>query len=88
MCRPGGERPQGVGDLAAVRRPAGPVAAVGRGGAGPSGTGRAGRYAAEDRAALRPAGQPTLYLHGSADGCIGVELSPPRSSTSPLAPGW
>ena len=69
-----------AGHLAAVkdclRDPANLSAAIGyyRAPAGPSGTGEAGRYAAEDRAALRPAGQPTLYLHGSADGCIGVEL--------------
>ena len=31
-------------------------------------------FAAEQHAALQPAGRPTLYLHGSADGCIGVEL--------------
>jgi pimeloyl-ACP methyl ester carboxylesterase len=31
-------------------------------------------YAAEEQAAWGQAGQPTLYLHGSADGCIGVEL--------------
>jgi pimeloyl-ACP methyl ester carboxylesterase len=59
-----------------LRDPANLSAAIGyyRAPAGPSGTGRAGRYPAEDRAALLPAGQPTLYLHGSADGCIGVEL--------------
>jgi hypothetical protein len=31
-------------------------------------------YAAEEQAAQGSAGRPTLYLHGSADGCIGVEL--------------
>ena len=59
-----------------MRDPANLSAAIGyyRAPTGPSGTGGAGRYAAEDRAALLPAGQPTLYLHGSVDGCIGVEL--------------
>jgi pimeloyl-ACP methyl ester carboxylesterase len=33
------------------------------------------RDSAEEQAAWRQAGQPTLYLHGSADGCIGVELA-------------
>ena len=31
-------------------------------------------YAAEEQAAGRRAGRPTLYLHGSADGCIAAEL--------------
>jgi pimeloyl-ACP methyl ester carboxylesterase len=31
-------------------------------------------YAAEEEAASHQAQQPTLYLHGSVDGCIGVEL--------------
>jgi pimeloyl-ACP methyl ester carboxylesterase len=59
-----------------LRDPANLRAAIGyyRAPTGPSGTAGAGRYAAEDRAALLPAEQPTLYLHGSADGCIGVEL--------------
>jgi pimeloyl-ACP methyl ester carboxylesterase len=59
-----------------LRDPANLRAAIGyyRAPTGPSGTGGAGRYAAEDRAVLLPAEQPTLYLHGSADGCIGVEL--------------
>ena len=36
--------------------------------------GSAGPYQAERQAAARRAPQPTLYLHGSADGCIGVDL--------------
>jgi len=43
-----------------------------------------GRYAAEERAAGRQAPQPTLYLHGAADGCIGVELA--GSAESLFAP--
>jgi pimeloyl-ACP methyl ester carboxylesterase len=34
--------------------------------------------------AARPAPQPTLYLHGAADGCIGVELA--RGAERHLAP--
>jgi hypothetical protein len=46
-----------------LRDPANLSAAIGyyRAPADPSGTGGAGRYAAGERAALRPAGQPTLY---------------------------
>jgi pimeloyl-ACP methyl ester carboxylesterase len=36
--------------------------------------GGAGPYTLEEQAAWRPALQPTLYLHGRSDGCIGVEL--------------
>ena len=42
-------------------------------------------YASEEEAASRQAQQPTLYLHGSADGCIGVELV--RGAERHLAPG-
>ena len=42
------------------------------------------RYAAEEQAAGRQAPLPTLYLHGSADGCIRVELA--RRAESLLAP--
>jgi pimeloyl-ACP methyl ester carboxylesterase len=43
-----------------------------------------GRYAAEEEAAGRQAPQPTLYLHGAADGCIGAELA--RGAERLLAP--
>jgi pimeloyl-ACP methyl ester carboxylesterase len=43
-----------------------------------------GRYAAEEQAAGRQAPQPTLYLHGAADGCIRVELA--RGAERLLAP--
>jgi pimeloyl-ACP methyl ester carboxylesterase len=48
--------------------------------AAPTGTatgapGTAAQYAAEQRATGRQAPQPTLYLHGVRDGCIGVELA-------------
>jgi pimeloyl-ACP methyl ester carboxylesterase len=33
------------------------------------------RDPAEEQAAWQRAEQPTLYLHGSSDGCIGVELA-------------
>jgi pimeloyl-ACP methyl ester carboxylesterase len=42
------------------------------------------RYAAEEQATGRQAPQPTLYLHGAADGCIGVELA--RGAERLLAP--
>ena len=42
-------------------------------------------YEAEEQAASRQARQPTLYLHGSADGCIDVELV--RRADQHLAPG-
>jgi pimeloyl-ACP methyl ester carboxylesterase len=64
-------------DLARVkeclRQPANLTAAIGyyrdpaSGGAVP--------YTLEEQAALGRAEQPTLYLHGSSDGCIGVELA-------------
>src|SRR5215470_3853321 len=44
----------------------------------------AGRYAAEQQAAERQAPQPTLYLHGGADGCIRVDLA--RRAERLLAP--
>ena len=34
-----------------------------------------GRYAEQERAALRQAPQPTLYLHGADDGCIAADLA-------------
>jgi pimeloyl-ACP methyl ester carboxylesterase len=46
--------------------------------------GTAARYAAEDQAAGRQAPQPTLYLHGARDGCIGVGLA--RGAERLLAP--
>jgi pimeloyl-ACP methyl ester carboxylesterase len=44
----------------------------------------AARYAGEQQAAGRSAPQPTLYLHGANDGCIGVELA--RGAECLLAP--
>jgi pimeloyl-ACP methyl ester carboxylesterase len=49
---------------------------------GPSGA--AARDAAEELAAGRQAPQPTLYLHGASDGCIGVDLA--RGAERLLAP--
>ena len=48
------------------------------------GTGITARYAAEQQAAGRQPPQPTLYLHGARDGCIGVELA--RGTERLLAP--
>lgn len=42
-------------------------------------------YAAYDESAGKPAPQPTLYLHGSQDGCIGAEIA--RQGEGFLAPG-
>jgi pimeloyl-ACP methyl ester carboxylesterase len=42
------------------------------------------RYAGEQQAAGRQAPQPTLYLHGAADGCVKVELA--RGAEGLLAP--
>jgi pimeloyl-ACP methyl ester carboxylesterase len=47
--------------------------------------GEAGMYTDEYAAASRVAPHPTLYLHGSADGCIGVELI--GEAERHLAPG-
>src|SRR6266516_3326301 len=50
----------------------------------PGGSPGTGRYAAEVQAADRQAPQPTLYLHGAADGCIGADLA--RGAEPLLAP--
>src|SRR5215470_4706459 len=42
------------------------------------------QYAPEDQAVGRQAPQPTLYLHGARDGCIGVDLA--RGAERLLAP--
>ena len=48
------------------------------------GTGTTAQYAAQQQAAGRQPPQPTLYLHGARDGCIGVELA--RGTERLLAP--
>jgi pimeloyl-ACP methyl ester carboxylesterase len=73
-----------------LRQPANLAAALGyyraAGAAGTTGEapGTTARYAAEQQAAGRQAPQPTLYLHGARDGCIGVELA--RGAGRLLAP--
>ncbi len=73
-----------------LREPANLAAAIGYyRAAGTAGTasgspGTEARYADEERAAGRQAPQPTLYLHGATDGCIGVELA--RGAEPLLAP--
>jgi pimeloyl-ACP methyl ester carboxylesterase len=62
-------------------RAAGVAGVAGAAGEAP---GTADRYAAEQQAAGRQAPQPTLYLHGARDGCIGVDLA--RGSERFLAP--
>jgi pimeloyl-ACP methyl ester carboxylesterase len=41
-------------------------------------------YAAEQAATMTPTPQPTLYLHGQQDGCLGIELT---ENVSALLPG-
>jgi pimeloyl-ACP methyl ester carboxylesterase len=53
-------------------------------GAAGEGTGTTAQYAAQQQAAGRQPPQPTLYLHGARDGCIGVELA--RGTERLLAP--
>ena len=73
-----------------LREPANLAAAIGyyrAAGAAdtPGAAARAGSgYVAEQAAAGRQAPQPTLYLHGAADGCIGAELA--RGAEGLLAP--
>ena len=43
------------------------------------------KYAEYQRAGTRPSPQPTLYLHGLNDGCMGVELS--KGAEASLGPG-
>ena len=78
-----------------LRQPANLAAALGyyraagaAGAAGGAGAGQptAARYAAEQQAAGRQAPQPTLYLHGARDGCIGVELARGTGTGRLLAP--
>jgi pimeloyl-ACP methyl ester carboxylesterase len=64
-----------------LREPANLAAAIGYyragGPIGPAGgsPGLATRYEHEQQAVGRQAPQPTLYLHGASDGCIGAELA-------------
>jgi pimeloyl-ACP methyl ester carboxylesterase len=73
-----------------LRQPANLAAALGyyraAGGAGPvaQAAGAADRFATEQQAVGRQAPQPTLYLHGARDGCIGVDLA--RDGERFLAP--
>jgi pimeloyl-ACP methyl ester carboxylesterase len=73
-----------------LRQPANLAAALGyyraAGGGGPVGqaAGAADRFATEQQAVGRQAPQPTLYLHGARDGCIGVDLA--RDGERFLAP--
>ena len=59
-----------------LRDPANLAAAIGyyRAAIGTSNGDREQRYGAEQESVPRMAPQPTLYLHGAADGCIDVEL--------------
>jgi pimeloyl-ACP methyl ester carboxylesterase len=72
-----------------LREPANLAAAVGYYRANPADPGggereATDRYAGEQQSAGRQAPQPTLYLHGARDGCIGVELA--RGAERFLAP--
>jgi pimeloyl-ACP methyl ester carboxylesterase len=74
-----------------LRQPANLRAAIGyyrAAGAAPAdgaAPGNAAPYSLEEQAARRRAERPTLYLHGSADGCIGADLI--GDAASMLAPG-
>jgi pimeloyl-ACP methyl ester carboxylesterase len=59
----------------ALRDPANTAAAIGYYRAMFDPTNHVERYAAEQAAAMTPNPQPTLYLHGDADGCLGIELT-------------
>jgi pimeloyl-ACP methyl ester carboxylesterase len=76
-------------DLARVkeclREPANLNAAIGYYRDPVTASGGAAPYALEEQAAEQRAERPTLYLHGSADGCIGVELA--GRAERLLAPG-
>ena len=71
-----------------LRQPANLAAALGyyraAAAAGGREQGTGARYAAEQQAVGRQAPQPTLYLHGAHDGCIGVDLV--RGAERLLAP--
>lgn len=70
-----------------LRQPGSLAAALGyyrTAGAADAAPGTGARYAAEQQAAGRQAPQPTLYLHGARDGCIGVDLA--RGAERLLAP--
>jgi pimeloyl-ACP methyl ester carboxylesterase len=70
-----------------LRQPGSLAAALGyyrAAGATDAAPGTRARYAAEQQAAGRQAPQPTLYLHGARDGCIGVDLA--RGAERLLAP--
>ena len=70
-----------------LRQPGSLAAALGyyrAAGAADAAPGTGARYAAEQQAAGRQAPQPTLYLHGARDGCIGVDLA--RGAERLLAP--
>ncbi len=74
----------------ALRQPANLKAAIGyyrTAGAAPgdAAAGNAAPYSQQEQAARRRAERPTLYLHGSADGCIGADLI--GDAASMLAPG-
>jgi len=69
-----------IGYYRAFGTVAGDAGVVGAGGA----AGEASRYAAEQEAVGRQAPQPTLYLHGAADGCISADIA--RGAERLLAP--
>ncbi len=74
----------------ALRQPANLRAAIGyyrTAGAAPgdAAAGDGAPYSQQEQAARRRAERPTLYLHGSADGCIRAELI--SDAASALAPG-
>lgn len=73
-------------DFGLIEAGSGPLALCLHGfpGAPTSPSSAAGRYAAEQQAALDQAPQPTLYLHGATDGCVRADLA--RGAELLLAP--
>lgn len=70
-----------------LRQPANLAAAIGYYRAQFDPTNHAESLAAEQAATSAPLPQPTLYLHGKNDGCIGVEVADEQLVLSHLGPG-
>jgi pimeloyl-ACP methyl ester carboxylesterase len=75
-CAPGFDGSEDVDHVrAALADPANTAAAIGYYRAMFDPTKHVDRYAAEQAASMTPNPQPTLYLHGDADGCLSISLT-------------